>query len=218
MAYAFPTVVENFFETLAIQSARPDLTEDIDMNWNGAGDILTSDVGENLWKMDLTLKSDRYEDVEASRARVNVFRRAGRPFFAHALPMFYPQFDPDGTILGSAAPTLSTVQSNMRDIRLAGLPVGYRITAGDFLSFAYGANPVRYAFHQAVSNGTAGADGTTGLFEVNTEIRPGYAIGAAVRLIKPVFKAIIVPMSYRGGVSMGLMTRDISFTIQQVLR
>lgn len=218
MAYSFPTVVQNFFETLAIQSALPDLTEDMDLNWNGSGDLLTSDVGENLWKMDLTLKSDRYEEVEASRARIRVFRRAGRPFFAHALPMFYPQADPDGSILGSAQPTLAAVQANMRDIRLGGLPVGYQISAGDFLSFAYSANPVRYAFHQAVSNATAGSDGTTGLFEVNPEIRLGYTLGADVRLIKPIFKAIILPGSYRGGVSMGLLTRDISFTIQQVLR
>ena len=218
MAYSFPTVVQNFFETLAIQSALPDLTEDMDLNWNGQGELMTADVGERLWKMDLTLKSDRYEEVEASRARIQVFRQAGRPFFAHALPMFYPQFDPDGSILGSVVPTLSAVQSNMRDIRIAGLPVGYQITAGDFLSFAYSANPVRYAFHQAVSNATAGSDGTTGLFEVNTEIRPGFALGADVRLIKPLFKAIILPGSYRGGMSMGRMTRDISFTIQQTLR
>lgn len=218
MAYSFPTVVQNFFETLAIQSALPDLTEDMDLNWNGQGELMTADVGERLWKMDLTLKSDRYEEVEASRARIQVFRQAGRPFFAHALPMFYPQYDPTGLILGATVPTLSSVATNMRDIRLAGLPAGYQIRAGDFLSFSYSTNPVRYAFHQAVSDATASGAGLTGTFEVNTEIRPGFALGADVRLIKPLFKAIILPGSYRGGMSMGMMTRDISFTIQQTLR
>lgn len=218
MAYFFPTALENFFETLAIQSALPDLTEDMDLNWNGQGELMTADVGERLWKMDLTLKSDRYEEVEASRARIQVFRQAGRPFFAHALPMFYPQADPNGLILGARVPTLDTVAANMRDIRIAGLPAGYRLTAGDFLSFTYSTNPVRYAFHQLVGDATASAGGLTGLFEVNTEIRLGYALGASVRLIKPIFKAIILPGSYRGGMSMGTMTRDISFTIQQTLR
>lgn len=218
MALAFPTPLANFFSTLPIKSAMPDLMEDVELNWNGYGELLTADQGDRLWKMDLTLLDDRYDMLEGVRARLNVYRQAGRSFLAHAMPIYYPQADPDGAVLGARVPRLASVAANMRDITLTNLPNGYALTAGDFLSFTYSTNPTRYAFHQIVNSGAASSSGVTGQLEVVPEIRPGYSLNVDVTLIRPFFKAIIVPRTVLMGSSTGLITRGMGLTLQQTLR
>lgn len=224
MALAFPVPLESFFADLPVQFSEPELTESYEMNETGYGEILTADLGTRLWQMKVSVRDGSYREIERVRARLNMLRQAGRTLIAHAIPGAFPQHDPNGSILGSNAPTLSSVAANMRDIRITGLPSGYRIYDGDYLSFQYGSNPVRYAFHQAIIPvvGTpyvqATTAGLTPAFEVTPNIRPGYATGAAVQLLRPRFKAMIVPNSTNLGRSGQQQTTGISFTLMQTLR
>lgn len=223
MAITFPTPLEQFFDILQISSASMDLTEQMELNQNGRGEMLTSDLGDRLWRMDIALRDGYHHESERVKARLNLFRQPGRAFFARALPNPYPQHDPTGSILGAAKPLLNAVNPNFRDIRLGALPVGYRIYDGDFLAFDYGANPVRRALHQVVIP-TASmyvqvpSGGITPVFEVSPEIREGYALNAEVTLINPSFKAIILPDTTSAGNSQAKFTRGIKFSIQQTLR
>lgn len=219
MALSFPTSLNNFFGSLPIKSARPDLTESVEINQNGYGELITANLGMRLWEMSITLRNGDYHEMEAHRARINVFRQAGRPFLVHAIPSKFPRYDPTGGILGATLPTLQTVNGNQRDIILAGLPNGYKLYPGDCISFEYGSNPVRYAFHQIVSGPvTANGSGVTPVFEVVPNLRPGYALDSDVRLISPRFKAIIKPGSVNMGSSESQRTDGISFSVIQTLR
>lgn len=223
MALSFPVPLESFFSGLPVQFSEPELTESYEMNETGYGEILTADLGTRLWQMKVSVRDGSYREMERWRARLNMLRQAGRTVIAHAIPNAFPQYDPYGSILGSNNPTLNSVAANMRDIRITGLPSGYRIFDGDYLSFQYGSDPIRYAFHQAViptANGyvQATSAGLTPVFEVTPNVRPGYETGAAIQLLRPRFKAMIVPGSTSLGRSGQQQTTGISFTLMQTLR
>lgn len=218
MALAFPTPLDSFFAKLPINQCTPDLTESVEMNETGYGEILTADLGTRLWQMDIAIRNGNYNDLEKIRALINVYRQAGRSFFAHAVPSKFPQYDPDGLILGSNTPRLYSVNANMRDVIISGLPNAYKIQAGDCLSFQYGSNPTRYAFHQVVSDATAASNGRTTVFEVIPAIRPGYSTNSIVQLVRPYFKAMIIPGSVKMGKTGSRETSGISFSLIQTLR
>lgn len=219
MAISFPVSLNNFFHKLAVTSASPDLPESMEVEEDGWGSLITTDLGERLWEMDVTLAPGYYRDVEAQKAKLHVLRQAGRPLLVFPLPNYFPANDPDGTILASSTPQLHSVSANMRDIRLSGMPGGFVLKAGDFLSFQYGSNPVRYAFHQIVTDSVStNGTGTTGLFEVVPNIRNGYATGSEVQLLYPMFKALILPGSTNPGKSSGKFTTGVTFRVRQTLR
>lgn len=218
MAYTFPMTLAQFFEGLPIKSYGLSLGEALEFNETGGGEILTADLGSRLWEMDCEIRPGHYGEIERIKARLDVLRHAGRSLLVHSLGLTAPQSDPDGSILGSATVTLSAVQSNNREIKLDGLPNGYKLTTGDFISWQYGSNPTRYAFHQLASDGTAGSDGETGLIELSSFVRVGYALGATVKLIKPVMKMVVKPGSVSGGKSESRFTNGVKFTLVQTLR
>ena len=218
MPLFFPTSLGNFFEQLPIQEVTPDLTEAYDINETGYGEILTANLGSRLWRMDVSLRNGNYADLEKCRALLNVYRQPGRTFFAHAIPAKFPQRDPTGSILGARVVRLQSVNANMRELVLSGLPPAYQLMPGDCLSFQYGSDTIRYAFHQIVSIGVANASGITGSIEVTPNIRVGYKTNAVVQLVRPYFKGIIIPGSVNMGSSGQRETKGISFSITQTLR
>lgn len=218
MAYTFPLSLADFFAGLPIQTAVPDLTEAVEMSQSGGGEILTADVGPRLWKMDISIRPGYYADIEPIKAKLNLLRRAGRSLIVHAIPFKGPQSDPTGAILGASVVTLGAVHPDNREIGLEGLPVGYKITTGDFMSFTYGSNPVRYAMHQFVEDGVAGGDGSTNYIEISDFIRPGFALDTPVTLIKPSFKAVVVPGSTNPGRVGQRMIDGLQFSVIQTLR
>lgn len=218
MAYTFPMPLNQFFEGLPITAFSFDLGEALEHSETGGGEILTADIGNRLWKMDCEIKAGYYAEIEQIKAKLNVLRHAGRPLLVHSLGLTAPQYDPNGVLLGSSNVTLNAVQTNNREIRLNGLPANYKITTGDFLSFTYGSNPVRYAFHQVASDATANTSGLTGLFELSSFIRTGFTIGAVVKLVKPTLKMVLVPGSVSGGESRSRFTTGVKFSLIQTLR
>lgn len=217
MAYTFPMPLNQFFDGLPITVFSFDLGEALEMNETGGGEILTADMGNRLWQMDCEIKPGYYADIKQIKAKLDVLRYAGRSLLVHALGITAPQSDPDGSILGASVPVLNAVQPNNREIRLGGLPNGYVITTGDYLAFQYGSNPVRYAFHQ-VANGATAPGGVSGLIELSSFVRPGYALGAPIQLIKPTMKMIVRPGSVDPGRSGGRFTTGVKFSLVQTLR
>lgn len=211
MAISFPVPLDLFFDGLPVEASSPELQETYETNQNGYGEILTADLGARLWKMEITIRPGSYDEMEPIRAKLNMLRQAGRTLFAHAIPRKFPRNDPTGAILDGASVTLATVNANQRDLTLGGLPGGFQVAEGDYLSFQYGSDPVRYAFHQVVRR-------VAQQIEVTPNIRPGYTIGAPVQLVRPYFKGIIVPNSTRLGNTGQTRTSGISFTLQQTLR
>lgn len=216
--YTFPMKLEDFFGGLPIQSFASDLGESMEHSRTAAGEVITADLGPRLWQNDITIRTGYYDEIERVKAKLQLLRQAGRSLLVHSMPFIAPQSDPDGSILGNNVISLTSVQSNNREISLSGFPAGYTLTVGDFLSFTYSNNPTRYAMHQIVQGGIADVVGTISNLEVVPFIRPGYTTGAQVRLMKPIYKAVLMPASTSAGKSRGQMTDGVQFSLIQTLR
>lgn len=216
MAQVFPISNAAFFEGLRVRRASFDLPTSQLITRSAGGDVMRAELGARLWRVQLELSPARPRDAEQIRAKIHLLRQPTASMLVRPKPCYAPAYDPTGTFLGSSSVVLNTVQSNLRDIRLGGLPSGYTLTPGDYLSFTYGTDPTRYAFHQVVSGAVASSGGVTGDFEVIPPIRPGYAIGEPVRLVRPWMKVVLVESST--GAASRSVTDGMSLTLQQTLR
>lgn len=218
MTLTFPLSLSDFWGALPISVSTPDLTEALQASRLAGGTVMTDSIGDRLWQCDVQLAGDRPGQMQSFQAKANVLREAASSLLVSSHEHPWPSGDPGGLILGASQPLISALAVNNRELSLSDLPAGYVISDGDFIGFQYGADPVRYAFHQVVVGAVADVGGQTGLIEMTPHIRPGAVVGSAVSLVRPVFKAIMVPGSYKpGGFSRGFKSGP-SFTVVQTLR
>lgn len=217
MAQSFPMPLATFFAGLGIASITQDLTEAMEYARTEGGAVTTADLGPRLWQTSITINPDYHADIAAIKARLNLLRQAGRSLLVGSSPIEYPRNDPGGVILGAANVQIKSVAGNNRDLTLKGLPLGYKLTYGDVLSFTYGSNPIRYAMHQIASEATANALGELTV-EVVDFIRPGAIENTAVVLKKPYHKAVILPGSTQPGAARHVISEGVTFGLIQTLR
>lgn len=213
---SFPWAIEDFFAGLRVASITFALPEALRQEETQGGEIITAALGQRLWGGTITLTQGYHDDIAATDARLSILREAGRSFLVYPRHKEFPRADPGGAILGASAPIIHALPS-AREIQISGLPSGYVISPGDFLSFAYGTSPVRQALHQVVVGATASAGGVTPALEVTPAIRPGAAVGAALRLVRPFCKAVFVPGSYREPAFAARLGSGPSFSFRQTL-
>lgn len=217
MALQFPLDFADFFDLIpadAVTWAPMDQRQKTGLR---GGEILTAEVAPTLWGGSVqlpTMRARRAAQIEAILTALTVPNRA---FYARKLSQIGPANDPLGAALTGFDPQIESVAQSTSEIALNGLPVGYELQPGDMLSFSYGANPVRQAFHRLTQGGTAGVGGITPLMELAPHMRPGALAGADVQLVKPYFKAILVPGSVDYGSTRGGKTSGMSFSFQQTL-
>ncbi|MCJ8138609.1 hypothetical protein [Falsirhodobacter halotolerans] len=212
MAVPFPMDAE-FFAGLPVMSASFDLGEAMQFSGRTAGGaVMTAGLGARLWTGSVSLSPMLPAAAEAIRAKLSVLREPGRSLFVRPCPASHR-----AARMGLTGVTISALAANGRELRLAGLPSGFVLRAGSPLSFQYGTNPARYAFHRVVSDVVIGS-GASPMIEVTPAIRPGAAVGATVQVSKPFFKAIILPGSVSAGSAARPYVSGISFDIQQTLR
>lgn len=215
---ALPSMIPwfDFFNLLKIARAQFDLPSSLVITRSAGGDVMRSDRGARLWRVNCAMPPLRNADAAEVRAMMHYLRGAGTTCVVRPKPNPYPAYDPDGTILGASAVTIYDLIAGNRELRLQGLPAGYVLTPGDYLSFNYGTDPIRYAFHQIVVGGTTAGTGITPNIEVVPPIRPGAAVGEAVRLGRPLMKTVVVDGDI--GTSGPRITDGMSLTLQQTLR
>jgi hypothetical protein len=148
---------------------------------------------------------------------IGLMDQPGATFLCHDRRQIGPASDPTGSGLGSRTVTIHSVASNLRELRLTGLPSGYVLSAGDMLGFQYGSSPVRYALHRIVVGGTASSSGLTPMLELVPNLRPGAVAGMTVSLIRPARKARLLPEPSYGSGRQAL-SRGASFDFIQTLR
>lgn len=217
-ALTFPLTLGEFFDGLDATALGFDLTESMRHSQTQGGEVLVSDLGPRLWTFEVQVVTKTHAEARKGEALARMLRQAGRPFFAFDKTAAYPAADRKGVILGSSTPTINTVNSDNRRMRVQGLPAGYTLSRGDLLSFTYGLDPTRYALHEVITPVTADGSGLTPLFEVSPFIRPGAQAGAAVTLAKPFCKAVMIPGSYRPGLRRVVVTEGFTFSAIQTLR
>lgn len=191
---SYPVPLATFFAGLKVASGDLRLTGGVQENTTGGGEVITSAIGARLWEADATIAAS--DDPGATEAVLAALQVPGRTFFADARKRPFPLSDPTGAILGASTPVIASLPAGGRSLTLSGLPAGYAVKSGDFLSFTRG-TPLRYEMHQIVTDAVASGGGISGEFEVVPGIRPGVIVGAAVVLVRPFFRAVLVPGSLK---------------------
>lgn len=218
MAIAFPLAAADFLTLLRVQDVEMICPTPRQATGLAGGEILTADLGPALWQGQVSLAPMRARDAEEIAVLLSMLEVPGRAFFACRANQIGPRADPLGATLGAASVTIGAVDTGAALLTLAGLPPGYQISRGDHLAFAYGTAPVRYALHRAAEYATADAGGIAGPFQVDPFIRAGAAPGAAVSLLRPACKAVLVPGSVSYGVTRNNLTGGMGFAFRQSLR
>ena len=213
MAYTFPVPIAQFFNLLPVEEIMFDSPEQNQESQTGKGERISAELAPMLWTAEVKLGVMLMAEAVQFEALLDILRPTGRTFFAYDVRRRFPMADPTGSILGASAPVIASLP-NAREMTISGLPAGYVVSIGDYLSFDYGG---RRALHRLVSGAVASAGGVTPVFEITPMIRPGAAVSAPVGLIRASCKAVLTAGSVSKGTTRNGVTRDMSFRLQQTL-
>lgn len=185
-----------------------------------SGLALAAELGPSLWQMQVNSGPLNMADIGVVRgfmdtlSSLNTFN-AYDPWRQY--PYAYRRSHWDGLGGFAGLCTLTTVQSNNVEITLAGLPVGFILTVGDYLAFDYGTSR---ALHRVSVGDTADGAGVADI-EVRPEIRAGWGgtnspPSASVNLYRASAKMMVIPDSYNENIEIPAYGR-VSFRAIQTL-
>ena len=217
MALSYPLSYEDFLGALPVEEVTFGLSQAQEHTRLADGSVISASLGAALWTGTMGLAAASHGNHRAVEALLALLDQPGASFLCHDPRYLGPASDPSGTVLGDRTVTVHSVNANMRELRLAGLPSAYGLAPGDMLAFAYGADPVRYALHRIVVGGSASDAGLSPSLEVVPVLRNGAASGLTVSLLRPACKARLLPNPAYGSGRQAL-TRGASFGFIQTLR
>jgi len=217
MALSYPLTYPQFLGALRVEEVTFRLSHPQEHTRLGDGTMISASLGASLWTGTIRLAQANHPRHAQMEALLALMDQPGATFRCHDPRYIGPASDPAGVILGSRTVTIHTVASNMRELRITGLPSGYVLSSGDMLSFEYGSSPVRHALHRIVVGGTASSTGLTPMLEVVPNLRPGAVTGLTVLLIRPACKARLLPEPTYGSGRQAI-SRGASFDFIQTLR
>lgn len=154
------------------------------------GTIWGKDFGPRLWLAQYGTGDLDHDSALALEAKLNSLRGVIHLFEAGDGRRPYPRAHKNGAF-NDTGKLKSGGDDNM-SLSLSGLDAGFKLSVGDYLSFAFG---TKRALHQVLEGVTADGSGDTVEFAVCPEVRPGFAIDAAVKLKKPSGLFLLVPGS-----------------------
>lgn len=172
------------------------------------------DLGPALWRGSFTTAPIGLAGVGPAEAALIDLNGSIGSFYAYDMRRPYPQAHADGVFADTG--TIKALDGgNAFMISLAGLPVGFQLTAGDYLSFDFGPEPSRALHMVMAAPGPANASGDTASFRVTPAIRPGALVGAAVALKRASCEMILDPG--QGPPSLvGMVASSVSFSAVQI--
>ena len=216
MVQTLPMPLAEFWSPLRVASLSLSLPAAAEISRTAGGEIIVAELGARLWSARVTLAPIGIESAAALQVKLRLLPRAGASLFVSPRIGDYPARDPNGVIAASNV-TIASLPAGNQTLSLAGLPAGYALSAGDYLAFNYG-NPAIQAFHQIVGDARADAAGIVPAFEIVPQLRPGATIGASVTLVKPAFKALLIPGSLNEGVMQRTRLAGVTFDLIQTLK
>jgi hypothetical protein len=216
MVQVFPMPLAEFWSPLRVASLTLSLPAAAEMSRTAGGEIIVAELGARLWTARVTLAPANFGYAAALQVKLRLLQRAGATLFVSPRIGDHPARDPNGVIAASNL-TIYGLPAGNQTLSLAGLPAGYALPAGDYLAFNYG-NPAIQAFHQMVGDARADASGVVPAIGIVPQLRPGATIGASVTLVKPAFRALLVPGSLNEGVMQRTRLAGISFDLIQTLK
>lgn len=213
----FPLSLEAFFGALPVAEITFDAPPQVEMAQTGGGEQLVAETGPQLWTGSVRLGLMTRAEAATPDVLLDLLRRPGASFYACDTRRPAPLADPAGTFLGATVPTIASLGTDAREIKLTGLPAFYVLSRGDYLSWAY--NSGRQALHRVVDAAVnASAGGITPAFEVTPPVRAGVTVATPVTLLRAACKAVIRPGTVAKGTSWQTVTEGMTFDFVQTLR
>lgn len=182
----------------------------------------SADLGPALWEADVQSRLLKPSALRTWKARLASLENGAKTFKGYDLtacyPLAYPRGSwPTGLAFDGSGYLAAVNTSNYQQLKVGGLPVGYVISEGDYISFAYGSYR---ALHQAMESVTADGTGVTPYVEVRPAIRASAFLAASpvpdVDLIKPHATMILVPGSVSAQASLD-GSGTVSFSARQTI-
>lgn len=189
----FPVALTSFYDLMNFQSSVFQLGTQDQASSIGSGEWVTQRLGPDLWRARYSTVPMTLPAMTGIQTWLNLVQSRNTLMLANPAA-HYPQSDLDGTTLGASSVTVLAINADARRMSFTGLPVGYVLTAGDFVQINYSSG-ARTALHQLVQGATANGSGATSQIEVRPIIRPGVAAADPVTLVKPAMKAKVAPGS-----------------------
>lgn len=216
MAFSYPLTLAQFMDYLPISEVSLAAPAQVEIAQTAGGEVLDWEIGPQLWRGHITLGRMTRDETRHPDVLLDLLSASGASFWAYDTRHPAPQMDPNGTILGAATPSIHTLPADARDLRLQGLPNGYNLRRGDYLSFDYSG---RRALHRVASVSVVTAStGITPSFQVIPPVRPGASVGAAVTLVRPTCKAKLLPGQVDKGRARSVITEGMQFHFIQTLK
>lgn len=157
------------------------------------GQVRVKSFRPDLWLASYACPSLSLANLRELHAAIAGLGGSRQTFYGWDPAGQYPRLDPTGSILGSVTVQIESLNADNQRLGLKGLPAGYGLRAGDYLSFDYGTSR---ALHQ-VTTATVAANGSgiTPQFFVAPNIRSGASVNAVVTLKRPAAELMILPGS-----------------------
>jgi hypothetical protein len=156
-----------------------------------SGRILVKDMGSPLWTLRAITKVMSPNNLDLWRAKLTSLENGLQTFKGYPLSRSYPILYPHGSwptgVAFSGACQLASIAADRKTITLSGLPAGFKLSVGDYVS-------ISGDLHQVMEPATA-ASGTTGAFEVRPHIWPGVTAPKAATVKHPSCLMVIMPDS-----------------------
>jgi hypothetical protein len=215
MTVTYPYSLADFADQLRITSVVWDIQRNDELSGTGDGRVWQAELAAPLWIGTVSLITMENNVAKQIAAKIRKLHGAQEALFLCDPLSKYPQFDPDGSIIGTRVVTVNSVAADLDGLSLKGLTAGYQMTAGDKMQIAYGANPTRYAFLEVSETVTADGAGVTPVFGVFPHVSPAIAANLTVTLVKPACKCVIMPGSHNPGTATKMHTDGAGFKVIQ---
>lgn len=192
MALTFPYPLAFFSDFLRVRSSRVRLQRYDELSGGGDGRTWAAQMAAPLWSADIKLSDCPAAIARETEARIDGLDGSQRTFL-FADPAY--RGPASGVTTGLDAVTISGIRGTDRGaIALTGLPKFFVLTAGDYLSINYASG--RVYFGQFSEGGSSGNGVSLGQKEIRPYLPFGISVGATVELVRPAFKAFIIPGGY----------------------
>lgn len=174
--------------------------------------VVAKDLGPSLWRADFETYVLPLSDAEGLHANFLTLGGALRTFYAAPMQKRRPAAWSGEALTGV---TINAIRSDNAALRLTGLPAGFVLTAGDYVSIetAIGGRELI----KLATGGTVSGTGLSPWVEVVPHLRPSVAVGDAATLIDPLVEMRLDP----GSLEMprhSLRRWKVSFSAMQVVR
>ncbi len=205
MPLTFPVPTADFADELRVASVQWNLSDIYVQSGTRGGKILRAETADPAWTGTLSLAPMSIEDARQVRAKI---RRIGayNKFNLYNPEAPFPRYDPTGSVLGNATVTVSAI--GPRSLRLQGLPSGYRLAWGDFVSVVRGGNRALFEVAEYVE---ASGSGVTPFFDVTPPPKVWMQTGDVADLKKPAARVLFDQIDT--GTSAEWIASGISFSV-----